>query len=262
MLITKLGKTFTVKDRTDLFWESVARNKWENPTFRIFQQFIRPGSVYLDIGSWIGPTVLFGSNISRHCFAVEPDPIAFAELKANIELNPTLEKKITLFNGCIAEKTGRVQFGNESSFGNSTSSLLFGNKTCSVEVEALSFEDFLHRYAIKECGFIKMDIEGGETMVLPTMKTFLNAQMPAFYLSLHQKWFKNKVTDIKAIVDVLLIYPFIYRNDGQPLNKKDLETFLLKHDLTEIICLKRPWPLLQRVLHQFLGILERVLRKL
>ena len=259
--VTKLGLTFIVKDRADLFWYHVNRNRWENQTFRIFRQFIRPGSVYLDIGAWIGPTVLFGASISGRCFAAEPDPVAFAELKANVELNPELSEKVTLFNGCLAQTTGRVRFGTPSAFGDSCSSLLFSDRA-SIEVEALRFEDFLLKYRIKECGFIKMDIEGGETLVLPTMKDFLATQTPALYLSLHQKLFRDRAADLKRIADVLRIYPYIYRSDGLALDAANLETYLLGLKKTEVLCLKSPWPLAGLLRHRMSGFLDRLHRKL
>lgn len=251
--IKKCGFKFKVVRRKDLFWRNVLRNKWENRTFRIFQQFLNSNSVYLDIGAWIGPTVLFGASIASECLAIEPDPIAFAELKTNVELNPKLAKKIILFNGCVGQETGIVRFGSQSIFGDSQSSLLFSDGETSVDVEALSFKDLLARFSIISCDFIKMDIEGGETIVLPTMKSFLSDHLPSLYLSLHQKWFRNKASDCAMILDVLSVYPYIYDSQGALIKKEEFEDYLLKMDVAEVVCLKNSWPFLGNLWHRMLG---------
>ncbi|MBF0595768.1 MAG: FkbM family methyltransferase, partial [Candidatus Omnitrophica bacterium] len=239
---SKLGRVFNVRERADLFWRNVSRHKWENHTFSIFQQFVRPGAVFLDIGAWIGPTVLFGACTAKHCYAVEPDPVAFEELTQNLALNPSLAGKVTVFQGCISDVSGKVSFGSQTKFGDSQSSLLFADRQGAVQVEALSFNDFLQRYQITACDFIKMDIEGGETIVLPTMKAYLAQSLPVLYVSLHQKWFKDKAAGVRVIADVLRVYPYVYTAGGNHLEQARLEEYLLNNETAELVCLKGPWP--------------------
>ena len=241
-VIKKLGKTFIVNERKDLFWRNVSRNKWENNTFRILQQFVRRDSIYIDIGSWIGPTVLFAAGFAKECYAIEPDPVAFKELKENVELNLELARKIVLYNGCVSDSSGSVRFGSQTSFGDSSSSLLFSKEKESIEVSALTFKDFLDRFNISQCDVIKMDIEGGETVVLPTMKDFLEKQLPVFYMSVHQKWFVNREKGVDVILDALNKYPNFYESNGNILKKKNLKKFLMDRDVAEIVCLNKPWP--------------------
>jgi len=77
-LIHKNGKKFYVNtSKNEWFWNQVETNLWEPDTFKIFDKFIDKEHSYIDIGAWIGPTVLYGCQISKHCYAIEPDPIAF-----------------------------------------------------------------------------------------------------------------------------------------------------------------------------------------
>ena len=47
------------------FWRRVGSGLWEPQTFEVFERFLRPDRSYVDIGAWIGPTVLYGAMLSR-----------------------------------------------------------------------------------------------------------------------------------------------------------------------------------------------------
>ncbi len=184
--IGQRGKSFhVVTGRNDFFWDLVSRGAWESETFEIFDRFIDRDKSYIDIGSWIGPTLLYGCQLAKAAYGIEPDPIAYPELAENIASNRPLTENVRLFNGCITRKTGKVSFGNRGEGGDSTSSLLFSQGETAWVVEGLSFEDFIRRNRIDDCTFIKIDIEGGEYSVLPTMVRYLRRHRPTVYLSLH-----------------------------------------------------------------------------
>src|SRR6267143_3643123 len=83
--INKNGRHFVVNPEKDyFFWRDLQKGKWEPSTFTIFDKFLNKQHSYIDIGAWWGPTVLYGCQLARHCYAVEPDPIAFQELKNNV----------------------------------------------------------------------------------------------------------------------------------------------------------------------------------
>jgi FkbM family methyltransferase len=191
MLIKVRNKEFEVAPgRYDCFWQGVATGAWESDTFAIFDRFLDREHSYIDIGSWIAPTLLYGCQIAKMAYGLEPDPIAFPELERNIDLNRPMSDNIRVFRACIALKTGQVAFGSRGQGGDSTSSLLFGRKKTSWSVNALSFDDFIRQNNIDECNFIKMDIEGGEYRILPSMAHYLRAHRPTLHLSLHPCYLK------------------------------------------------------------------------
>src|SRR6185312_4907037 len=96
--------------------------------------------------------------------------------------NLPLTHNVELVEACITRRSGSVAFGNCGEGGDSVSSLLFGNRRTHWTVQALSFEDFLRRYQIGDCSFIKMDIEGGEYALLPSMRGYLRAHRPTVHL--------------------------------------------------------------------------------
>lgn len=54
---------------------------WEITTFEVFDKYLDKDKYYIDIGAWIGPTVLYAAQKTKRVIAFEPDNIAFNALK-------------------------------------------------------------------------------------------------------------------------------------------------------------------------------------
>jgi len=215
--IHKNGKTFFVRNsvRWNNFWtKRYEPSKWEPYTFTIFDKFLDKEYSYIDIGSWIGPTVLYGCQLAKRCYGIEPDPVAFKNLKKNVALNPNLKSCISLSNKCISDSNGFVYLSpkNSSDRGNSESSTVYEKPLKSWKVPALTLQQFYIDNSIEDCNFIKMDIEGGEFSVLPSLKHFLENEKPTIYLSLHPHLVKNPSKKIEKICEVINQYDNIYNN--------------------------------------------------
>jgi hypothetical protein len=102
------------------------------------------------------------------------------------------------------------------------SSLQFSDATTTWIVDGITFEDFMKENNILDCNFIKMDIEGGEALVLPTMKKYLQEHKPVLHLSVHQPFFKNPRQDTQVIIDTLKVYTNIYTGNGKKIDLQDL----------------------------------------
>jgi FkbM family methyltransferase len=221
MHINRSGITFDVlADRViDLarFWMDVANGQWEPNTFKIFSRFLNKDFCYVDVGAWIGPTVLYGSRLSKHCYAIEPDPIAIQILNANINLNHF--ENITIFFGAISNRNGKTLVGNYLVLpGDSKSSILFANSNNAWVTDSLTLSKFFEMNKITNCNFIKMDVEGGEILILPEARDFLSSFDHTLYLSLHNTFFKNNEI-MKPIIDCLgHVYRNLYLDDGTKIN--------------------------------------------
>lgn len=212
--ITRYGKTYYVSGNLAyfFFWNYTS---WEEDTFRIFDRYLDKEHSFIDIGAWIGPTILYGAYHAKKAYAIEPDPYAFKELSYNVSLNPILKENISLHQKCINSYTGKVNFGSPTKGGDTISSLRFGNSETAWVVDGITFDDFIRENNIGDCNFIKMDIEGAETIVLPTMKEYLLHNKPVLYLSMHPAFFSDPEEDIKRIVDVLKMYKNLYIEGGE-----------------------------------------------
>lgn len=204
------------------FWRRVGAGLWEPQTFEVFQRFLRPDRSYVDMGAWIGPTVLYGAMLSRRVHALEPDPVAFAELAANVEANPALRPNIALYPYGIGPESGPLQlyagglyFGAQSEFGDSMSGMLAApgavGQPCR-EVQGMDLERFLAVNAIDDCNFIKMDIEGGEYAVIPGLwRRLPQLGLPTLYVSFHAPEAARREALVRACTEELLLcYPRFY----------------------------------------------------
>jgi FkbM family methyltransferase len=228
MKIKKNDKTFFVDSSNNAnFWAQLQVGVWEPETFKIFDTFLDKNHSYIDLGAWIGPTVLYGCQNAKFCYTVEPDPVAFEYLKNNIELNPSFCSRIRLFNQCITNFSGMTYLTSKSKEGgDSTSSILFEKSSTSWEVKGITFQQFILENSIKDCNFVKMDIEGGEFMVLPTIHEFLEKEKPTIHLSLHPPLTKNPYENLKKVYEIIKKYDFVYDNKLKNLEKE----FILKED--------------------------------
>jgi FkbM family methyltransferase len=222
------------------FWKRLNTGHWEPYTFNIFDHFITADTIFLDIGSWIGPTALYAAQIAKHSYAFEPDPVAFKELENNVSINKDSEwiPKLTIYNKAIASYNGSMKLGNKSSAGNSMSSVLFSDNEISWEVETITLEKFIEDEKLHSNKlFLKVDIEGGEYELIPTLKsTFKNYNITLF-LSIHCNFLMNSLKPkdvnenryLKIIrrlrfswyhIKLVRAMPFkyFYRNNGKPIN--------------------------------------------
>ncbi len=189
----------------------------------------------IDIGAWIGPTTLYGANLARHVYAFEPDPVAYDELKYNVAINPNIKDKITACPVCISDKCGPTSLGTWSVFGDSMSSLLFNNKPGAVPVKCVTLQRIFEVYNITDCNFVKMDIEGGETIVLPHIRDFLLENEIALFVSFHPFWFKNLQEDVTRMINCINDFPIIQDCKGNPITPNLISKFLLQKQGVDIL---------------------------
>ena len=230
--INKNGKCFTVdstKLRSYKFWKAYNGEGWEPETIKIFDEFLDKNHSYIDIGAYIGPSVLYGSQLARHCFAIEPDPIAFQELKNNIELNDHLKTHITLSKYCISDSIGTAKLfvpaERLEDGGGGISSLLDYKPTKNFwEVQTTTIQQFIQSFSITDCNFIKIDIEGAEFDLIPSMSNYLKNQKPTLFIEIHLWTLKDPMKKLDRMFQTLDGYDHIY--DAEKISKEvDIDYF-------------------------------------
>jgi FkbM family methyltransferase len=213
------------------WWLSEFVGDWEPETFEIFDRFLRPTDDFLDIGAWIGPTALYAANTARHVYALEPDPIAFQMLKAQMTANTALPN-ITAIQSALGDSEATVPFGGNGDMGNSESTLLvrepdylttptakpWGSSpehalrwksAPQTTVPQITMVELGRMVDLSNVRFVKMDIEGGEKYALPGVLEWAKSTKPALYLSLHWKFLP--LADIERLVaGIYATFPFVY----------------------------------------------------
>lgn len=212
------------------YWDRVAAGTWEPQTFRIFHRFLDRSRASVDIGAWIGPTSLYAAHFCPQVHAIEPDPVARAELVGNLAANPALAARIAVHAVCITPEpgprrlfAGGMYFGQASRFGDSMSGITpagDGEDQPSQAVDGVRLEDFLEGLAGPPAGFIKMDVEGGEYELIPGRWRALAAfGMPTACISFHAPAPARRQALIGACLEELAgCYPFLYGADGRRID--------------------------------------------
>lgn len=189
------------------FWDQVEQNLWEPWFFKTLDLHLARHNSFVDIGAWVGPFTLYAARKCRWVYAVEPDPFAFSELEYNLIENKLFN--VSLDPRAISDKNGIAVFGNKNHLGNSESSLLCSEN--SLKVRTVTLQDYFSENKIKDCGMIKMDVEGAEAFILPAIADFIRALKVPLYLSLHRQ---SNEMDQQELQKVMRLWDFIW--DGKP----------------------------------------------
>ena len=193
--IAKAGVTFDVTDRAEdrTFWDFYETDAWEPDTVAVFSRWLRPSTRYVDLGAWIGPTVLLAAPSVSRVVCVEPDPLAFAALTENLDLNPEAAAKTLAVPAAIGPRDGRAVLTSPGSGGDSNSSVARpGDAGSRWEIEQLSFSTLLSRAELDTADFLKVDIEGAEYELVPAIRSTLTSEWPTLYIAFHPNLLVDK----------------------------------------------------------------------
>jgi FkbM family methyltransferase len=188
-----------VVDGHEWFWPTLPH--WETKTFDVLNRFADKEKDFIDIGAWNGVVSLPASKLFRQVLAIEPDYMAFNILKRNIQIN-SIENAM-LWQMVVSDFEGRTEFYGNT--GDSMSSALKRDEHLEpTEVRCITLERILKEYFAGQIGLIKMDIEGGESLVLPHSIEILRKLKPPMYVSFHPAWipeFDNFLESIEPLFD-------------------------------------------------------------
>ena len=176
-----------VEVRTHLFWDLLEEGTWERETGRMLAETIQEGDVFFDIGSYIGSYTLLASKLvgtQGKVYAFDPDEKANRIIKDNIRKNNLSNiflKKIALSN-----TSGNAMLKADL-LGLSRSSLVDkvnrkGKRKRSVKTTTL--DDFCREHNVVPTG-IKIDVEGGEKLVLEGAQKTITRYSPWVFLEFH-----------------------------------------------------------------------------
>jgi len=221
--VTLGGQSLTlVGHESILLIDLLADGVWEPHLFSIFKRFLRPDRSYVDVGAFIGTSVMYGAQLARHCYAIEPNPLTYRYLIENTQNNIEIRDKVTRFEGCISDRTGLIRLGAPVKPYGSAASILKPDSPVSWLVTAVTFEEFLHFFGASDVSFIKMDIEGAESVVIPQMAEYLKRERPTILLSIHAFDFVDVPSSLELIIDSLDHYKYIYLRDGTVADRDEL----------------------------------------
>jgi len=146
------------------------RMHWTIPEifdYGVYNSLSVKGKVVVDIGAFVGDSAIyFALKGAKRVIAIEPHPGAYAEMLENIRLN-NLEGVIVPLNAGLAGKPGRIRV---ESVDKEETIRTFHRFSDVGSVEAVTLDDIVGRFGIREGAVLKMDCEGCEYEVLSAVK--------------------------------------------------------------------------------------------
>jgi FkbM family methyltransferase len=195
--IRKNGAEFRVAadDRYREFWDWFESPDWEPDTVAVFKRFLGPETNYLDLGAWIGPTVLLAGPTVHRIVCVEPDPVAREALERNLELNREVAGKTTVLAAAAAAADGTAVLASPGGGGDSHSSLV-GHTEAETRwsVPTISVAKLWRASGLAGPDFVKIDIEGAEYEIVPALESVIRSDRPTIYLATHPNLLLDKTS--------------------------------------------------------------------
>ena len=140
--------------------------EYEKEVFDELFRILRPGSIFIDVGTHIGrysfPVARFVGK-DGIVVAIEPDPVSFRALLMGVELNGL--RNVLALNVALGDREGKAALCQK--FVTATSSIIeFNGCRGFVEVPLRRLDSIVEGLGLKRVDVIKIDAEGAEVQVL------------------------------------------------------------------------------------------------
>jgi len=168
--------------------------QWEPYTFEVLHKYVTKDTTMVDLGAWYGPTTLFGGQLAKRVFSLEPDPVAYATLGMNLKLNGknnenNVDDDNTVFPNNVYLHSVAVVAPQDAGYvtletgkkGNSKSMIVkTTTKEETFEAAGYTLPFLFNLWGIlfeeEKSIFIKIDIEAYECSLLPSFYDWLSTE--------------------------------------------------------------------------------------
>jgi FkbM family methyltransferase len=148
---------------------------WEPGITRLFETFLKPGMVVLDVGAHIGYFSLVAARKvgpEGKVYAFEPAPENYALLVKNIHLNGY--RNIVPVSQAVSDREGNATFFlHPDSVAHSLHVQASGEHNRAIEVHVTTLDRFFQAQGWPQVHLAKLDIEGAEPTALGGMRELI-----------------------------------------------------------------------------------------
>jgi FkbM family methyltransferase len=166
-------------------------NNPQNCTNEILHQFnelswysnylTKEDKVIIDLGGNIGLFALHVTPWAERIITVEPTP---SHMALNRHITGKFSNVVHL-EAAVSDKTGKVNFFAFDS--NTTMNSLINRGGASFSVECITIPDLIEKYNLERVDFVKIDIEGSETIALnEQVIDFMSKRVSKILVEFHQ----------------------------------------------------------------------------
>jgi len=220
------GKRRRLLAEDETYWRRVEAGEWEPDTFEVLAKCLHPGAVYVDVGAWVGATVLFAAARCESVYCIEPDPAAYERLLANLRMNRVTNAHP--FHAALGAANARVQIACERGLGKSMTRVqAAAGGNAHAWTLSITPARFVEWWGITKIDLLKIDIEGGEFDLAPALIELFPRIKPVIHLSLHAPLFPQSARRDKLAVIAELAGRYAFCYDGDLRRISPFETVVL-----------------------------------
>lgn len=191
--VTRNGLTFRVLEQDNegwhQYWDAYESGQWNVVETDVLDNLHLHGGWFVDVGAWIGPMTLYAAALGSKVLAIEPDPVARLNLIANVRKN-RFHRRVTISADAIVEgplgekEMRRVVPIEGGEYGDGMSHL---GSTGTAWVYANTIPNILEQHRINEdeVWLTKIDVEGYERRLMPTLGPWLAERRIPFRVAYH-----------------------------------------------------------------------------
>lgn len=183
--LAEFGGSFEIDVRSHIFRRVSSARQYESELAAIVKRYIDLGRDAIDVGANVGFfSVLLAKSLDpgRRVLAIEPTPLAVKYLRNNIRRNE-VNDSVLVFEGAAKDVSGpcvlSVIEGKEeySSLGGIHHCKVQGELSKEIEVPGSTIDELVEKYGLSP-GFIKIDTEGAECLVISGAKETIRKYRP------------------------------------------------------------------------------------
>jgi FkbM family methyltransferase len=155
---------------------------WEPNNSAVFEQVLKPGDLFVDVGANIGYYSLLASHLvgpEGRVISIEAAPRIYAQLEDNIETNRASNAR--LINMAVSDRQGSLNIYGGTKWNRGSTSTIKRNDEHVLEatVAAAPLDEMLTPDELARVALIKIDIEGAELPVLQRLISTLDRYSPS-----------------------------------------------------------------------------------
>ena len=194
---------------------------------RFFQKINLEPEVIIDIGANVGEISLFlNKNFpNAKIYALEPSSENFKVISKNISSQSFDTDKIILKKIAITDTNGILPITCGLQAENTMLSSLIDKKVLTEKVESKTLLQFIKAEKIKAVDFIKIDIEGGEPLLIEDLKKCKNI-VKSYLIEFS---IKSKIIDVHKLLRIM------FENNYKAYTKENLKKILIFQEAEETL---------------------------
>ena len=215
--------SFEMDVRSHLLKRIILERQFEPDIVNLVKRYVDPTRDVIDVGANVGfYTVLFSRLVSESSkvLAVEPTQLVLEHLRRNVERNGCT-RSVLVFDGIATNSRGSFRLnvipGMEefSSIGKIVHPYVTGKVTQSVEVKGDTVDNLVRDFKLNP-GFIKIDVEGAEYLVLEGAVGTIRTYHPVIVLEANGLLLSSCGTTSQMVLEFLedFHYRFVATSDG------------------------------------------------